>query len=508
MLRFIGFVIGLASFVVACEGSGGGPPSAFAVSGKISGLAGTGLVLRNNGGDDLPAVRDGAIAFPTKIASGAAYNVTVYTQPTSPAETCAVTNGSGTMGSNDVSNVAVSCTFDPFMGFVSGPYRYIDISGSDARSGTVAFDGVGGYSGSYVVNSSGVISSGTIAGSYTAAVGGAFTVDAYIGAVSADGSTTLSANPQAASVDVEIKQGQTNFTNADFSGVYQVTSVNSANSASTLTLSADGAGSYSGTLVQNNSGEITSSAATGTYSVGADGAFTFAPASGNPLRGGISAGGKTLVLSQLTAGQPPAFAVGIQRGEANFNNDDVIGTYNIVASGGPSFYSAELMSLDFDGGGNFGGTITLNESGSNSSVSATGTYTVAADGTLTVTFIQPCIKASDGCYGAAYTGGVSSDGNTLVMSYGRLGGGGTPPTTVAVGIRLQPGATVQQRVSADSSWTSARALRPTSCSSFPVGNNNPILMRRFEGGENSNMEPRTIRKRAASLGARLAIGLS
>jgi len=47
--------------------------------------------------------------------------------------------------------------------------------------------------------------------------------------VSADGNTILSAKDEsyASSFDVEIKQGQTNFTNADFSGIYQVVSVSS-----------------------------------------------------------------------------------------------------------------------------------------------------------------------------------------------------------------------------------------------------------------------------------------
>ena len=109
MLRSIGLVTGLALLLVAC-GGGGGPPPAFTVGGVVSGLASAGLVLRDNGGDDLPVAADGAIVFPNKIASGATYSVTVFTQPTSPAQTCVVTHGSGTMGSNDVANVAVSCT--------------------------------------------------------------------------------------------------------------------------------------------------------------------------------------------------------------------------------------------------------------------------------------------------------------------------------------------------------------------------------------------------------------
>ena len=402
----------------ACGGGSGG--GAFTVSGAVSGLAGAGLVLRDNGVDDLAVAVDGAIAFRTKIASGATYSVTVSTQPTSPAQTCAVTKGSGTMGSTDVINVEVSCTLNRFTGFVSGPYFYSDITALDAHSGAVVYDGVGGYSGSYVLNSAGVISSGSISGSYTAAVGGALTVHGYSGAVSADGNTILSANGDsyASSFDVEIKQGQTNFTNADFSGIYQVVSVSSQqydDSVSSLTLTADGAGSYSGTLVQNNAGVITNDAVSGTYSVAADGALTMTPASGSPLSGGISADGKTVVLSQLTAGQPSAFAVGIKQGQTNFTNADVVGTYTIVTYWA---FSAELATLNFDGAGNFSGT-------------KTGKYTVAADGTLTVTFARPpCYD----CRGSplVLTGGVSSDGNTLVFTH--LNGGYF--SAAGVGVRL------------------------------------------------------------------------
>jgi hypothetical protein len=338
MLRSIGPVAFLALLMVACDGSGGGgPPPEFSVSGAVSGLAGAGLVLRDNGVDDLSVTADGAMVFRTKISSGAAYSVTVFTQPTDPAQTCTVTNGSGMMGNSDVTNVAVSCTLNRFSGFVSGPYRYADISSLGASSGSVIYDGAGSYTGSYVLNSSGAISSGSISGQYTAAVGGALTLDGYSGAVSADGNTIVSANLQAGgapSVNVEIKQGQTNFTNADFIGIYQLVSASSStDSASKLTLTADGAGSYAGNLVQkDNAGTITSSAVSGTYSVAADGSLTLAPASGSPLSGGISADGKTLVLSQLTAGQPSAFAVGIKQGQTDFTNTDVVGNYTAVIS--------------------------------------------------------------------------------------------------------------------------------------------------------------------------------
>src|SRR5208337_2983204 len=53
---------------------------------------------------------NGAFTFSTAIASGGAYAVTVLSQPTGPAQVCAVSSGSGTVASANVTTVAVSCT--------------------------------------------------------------------------------------------------------------------------------------------------------------------------------------------------------------------------------------------------------------------------------------------------------------------------------------------------------------------------------------------------------------
>jgi hypothetical protein len=59
----------------------------------VTGLEGSGLVLRNNGGDDLSVTANGPVVFATPLASGASYSVTVLTQPTRPAQTCIVASG-------------------------------------------------------------------------------------------------------------------------------------------------------------------------------------------------------------------------------------------------------------------------------------------------------------------------------------------------------------------------------------------------------------------------------
>jgi photosystem II stability/assembly factor-like uncharacterized protein len=85
----------------------------YSISVSVSGLTGTGLVLQNNGGDNLAVPGDGSFTFATALADGANYNVTVLTQPSNPAQTCSVSNGSGTVSGADVTDVQVSCSTIP-----------------------------------------------------------------------------------------------------------------------------------------------------------------------------------------------------------------------------------------------------------------------------------------------------------------------------------------------------------------------------------------------------------
>ncbi len=103
-------------FLAACSGlpasstSGTGTTTGpFTIGGTVTGLSGTGLVLQDNGGNNLPVTASGAFSFTTTIASGGAYAVTVATQPTNPPQSCAVTGGTGTATAN-VTTVAVACT--------------------------------------------------------------------------------------------------------------------------------------------------------------------------------------------------------------------------------------------------------------------------------------------------------------------------------------------------------------------------------------------------------------
>ncbi|HSQ64653.1 MAG TPA: glycine rich domain-containing protein [Polyangiaceae bacterium] len=135
------------------DGGGGtdGPskPGSFTVGGTVTGLSGTGLVLQDNGGDDLTVSANGAFTFATPLADGSAYAVTVKTQPTGPVQTCTVTSGSGKVAGAKVTNVAVACVTNEFSvggtvsGLPTGQTLVLQDNGSDdltlTASGAFAF---------------------------------------------------------------------------------------------------------------------------------------------------------------------------------------------------------------------------------------------------------------------------------------------------------------------------------------------------------------------------------
>ncbi len=121
-----GTVLALVWFAACGGGSSGGStppptPTTYTIGGTVSGLTGSGLVLQDNGGDNLTVTANGSFTFTTAITSGGAYAVTVLTQPSSPAQTCTVTSGTGTATAN-VTSVQVACAAPTFTigGTVSG----------------------------------------------------------------------------------------------------------------------------------------------------------------------------------------------------------------------------------------------------------------------------------------------------------------------------------------------------------------------------------------------------
>ena len=89
--------------------------SFYTINASVTGLAGTGLKLRNNNnaGDELTLVSNTTYSFTTKVANGMPYAVTVQTQPTNLSQTCVVTGGAGNISNSDVT-ASVTCTTNQF----------------------------------------------------------------------------------------------------------------------------------------------------------------------------------------------------------------------------------------------------------------------------------------------------------------------------------------------------------------------------------------------------------
>ena len=145
----------------------------YTIGGTVSGLLGTGLVLQNNGGNNLAVSANGGFTFTTPVASGGTYNVTVLTQPSSPAQTCVVTNGSGTANAN-VTSVQVSCTNTSTIGewMWMGGADVVNQQGTYGTQGTAAPGNVPGARYSAVSSTDAAGNFWLFGGYYESLVGG------------------------------------------------------------------------------------------------------------------------------------------------------------------------------------------------------------------------------------------------------------------------------------------------------------------------------------------------
>ena len=114
------------------------PPTTYSVGGTVSGLTGT-AVLQDNGGDNLSVTANGSFAFATKLTSGSAYSVTVLTQPTG--QTCTVGGGTGTVGSANITSVAVTCATSGGSGTLPAADDFNRANGALGSNWTAMSDG-------------------------------------------------------------------------------------------------------------------------------------------------------------------------------------------------------------------------------------------------------------------------------------------------------------------------------------------------------------------------------
>jgi len=97
-------------------------PDEYTVGGTVTGLAGSGLVLQNNDGDNLAISSNGDFTFTTTLEDGSAYSVTILTQPSDLTQSCSVSSDNGTLVGANITDISVSCVTDSFTigGTVSG----------------------------------------------------------------------------------------------------------------------------------------------------------------------------------------------------------------------------------------------------------------------------------------------------------------------------------------------------------------------------------------------------
>jgi hypothetical protein len=117
----LAFPLGLTG----CGGSSGTSTpsqnnSTYTIGGTLSGLTTQGLILVNGTDSDSPNPGDTSFTFTTAVAAGTAYDVTVQLQP--DGLSCTVSNGSGTVGTANITSVSVECAPAAFTvgGTISG----------------------------------------------------------------------------------------------------------------------------------------------------------------------------------------------------------------------------------------------------------------------------------------------------------------------------------------------------------------------------------------------------
>jgi 6-phosphogluconolactonase (cycloisomerase 2 family) len=106
--------------------------SQFTISGTISGLTGTGLIVKDNtSGKETAALASGATSFTiTGVNSGTAYSIVIPTQPATPTQFCRVANATGTLTTANITGVSVACLNVGQFVFVANPF--------DTGNGSVA----------------------------------------------------------------------------------------------------------------------------------------------------------------------------------------------------------------------------------------------------------------------------------------------------------------------------------------------------------------------------------
>ncbi len=109
--------------------------NSYTVEVVVAGLTGAGLVLKDNGGDNLSISANGSASFATSVKSGLPYAVTVLSQPAG--QLCSISGGSGTVGAAPPS-VHITCAALPNSWNWVGGSSTAGVSGTYGTLGTAA----------------------------------------------------------------------------------------------------------------------------------------------------------------------------------------------------------------------------------------------------------------------------------------------------------------------------------------------------------------------------------
>lgn len=114
--------------------------SQFFVKVTVAGLSGSGLLLQNNGVDDLVVASDGIHTFRISLLPTTQYAVTVAQQPVHLAQTCSVEHASGQIPNTNVEDVLVRCIDDiaPKVIQIDPPANALNVDTSSVI--TITFD--------------------------------------------------------------------------------------------------------------------------------------------------------------------------------------------------------------------------------------------------------------------------------------------------------------------------------------------------------------------------------
>lgn len=93
----------------ATDSANGPTTDGVRISGSITNLLGSGLVMQLNGGRDITPGPNNTQFFFVNVPKKTNYNIAVLTQPTNPWQTCVVANGSGT-ATADNESASLACT--------------------------------------------------------------------------------------------------------------------------------------------------------------------------------------------------------------------------------------------------------------------------------------------------------------------------------------------------------------------------------------------------------------